>query len=340
MKHMSHGLPNTKSVADFIGYIRDRLERSATAWREIAEAFAQAKEMFGGESDSFRNLCKETSFSKSTAHKLAAIALSERLAKYQEKLSAVHSWSTFYAITSLTEEKFKVLCERYKLDDPRALAPFLTESMVEAIRKEKTEKSSLKVYATIYVDELAMKAGLFDSGHAARLEESLDDLQKTLPYVKITKSGIEGRVESHYFDRIQRKKVELARQAFANELQAIDKRLESKKMPHESKKQCFNRSMCMSREELWDMFKSNPKDAFEYLGGDGYDEKDLYERAEQIVNAQDVKLQAKVRARAEPYKYANTVAKTEFSEVCKAADENAGLSEADRLTLTKIVKAA
>ena len=73
-----YGLPNTKSVNDFIGYIRERLERSTTSWREIAEAFAEAKEMFGGESDSFRSLCKETNFSKSTAHKLAAIASSER----------------------------------------------------------------------------------------------------------------------------------------------------------------------------------------------------------------------------------------------------------------------
>ena len=94
-----YGLPNTKSVNDFIGYIRERLAQSTTSWREIAEAFAEAKEMFGGESDSFRNLCKETNFSKSTAHKLAAIASSERLAKYREKLSVVHSWGTLYAIT-------------------------------------------------------------------------------------------------------------------------------------------------------------------------------------------------------------------------------------------------
>ena len=192
----------------------DRLERSATAWREIAEAFAEAKEMFGGESDLFHNLCKETNFSKSTAHKLAAIASSERLAKYREKLSAVHSWGTLYAITSLTDENFKVLCERYKLDDPSASRPILTQSMVEAVRKEKTEKSSLKVYATIYVDVQAMKAGLFDGDHIARLEETLDTLQKTLPYIKITKSGVEERVESAYIERLQRKADELARQDF------------------------------------------------------------------------------------------------------------------------------
>ena len=71
------------------------------------------------------------------------------------------------------------------------------------------------MYATIYVDVDAMKADLFDGDHIAKLEESLDTLQKTLPYVKITKSGVEERVESAYIDRLQRKKVELAREAFA-----------------------------------------------------------------------------------------------------------------------------
>ena len=324
-----YGLPNTQSVHDFIGYIRERLARSTTAWREIAEAFAEAKEIFGGESDSFRNLCKETNFSKSTAHKLAAIASSERLAKYREKLSVVHSWGTLYAITSLTDEKFKVLCERYNLDDPSASRPTLTQSMVEAVRKEATEKSSLRVYATIYVDVDAMKADLFDGGHVAKLEESLDTLQKTLPYIKITKSGVEERVESAYIDRLQRKKVELARQAFAKELQAIDKRLERKRQKWESKKQCFTRSMCMSREELWEMFKIDPKEAFGYLGGDEYDEADLYKRAGKILGAQDAKLEAKVRARTEPYKYANTAVSVDFGGVKQGDQDDEPVSTVD-----------
>jgi hypothetical protein len=316
-----YGLPNTKSVNDFIGYIRERLARSTTAWREIAEAFAEAKEMFGGESDKFRNLCKETNFSKSTAHKLAAIASSERLAKYREKLSAVHSWGTLYAITALSDEQFKVLREQFKLDDPSASRPILTQSMVEAVRKEKTEKSSLRVYATIYVDVDAMKARLFDGDHIAKLEESLDTLQKTLPYLKITKSGVEERVESADIDRLQRKADELARQDFAKEVQSTDKRLEKKRRKGETKKQCFTRSIGMSREELWEMFKNRRKEAFGYLGGDAYDVADLYDRAQQILNAQDEKLEAKVRARTEPYKYANTAVSVDFGGV-KRGDQD------------------
>ena len=56
-----YGLPNTKSVNDFIGYIRERLAQSTTSWREIAEAFAEAKEIFGGESRSAASARRRTS---------------------------------------------------------------------------------------------------------------------------------------------------------------------------------------------------------------------------------------------------------------------------------------
>ena len=60
------------------------------------------------------------------------------------------------------------------------------------------------------------------------------------------------------------------------------------------------------------MFKSSRKDAFDFLGGEPCDEADLYKRATRIVNAQDAKLEARVRARTEPYKYANTAVSVDF----------------------------
>jgi hypothetical protein len=321
---MTTYLPNTKSVTDFVHYIRERLERSATAWREIAQAFAEAKDMYGGDSKLFKELCKETSFSKSSAHKLAAIASSERLAKYSGKLAHVHSWGTLYAITALSEEKFKVLCERYKLDEPDATAPCLTQAMVEAVRKEKPEKTSLKVYAMIYVDEEAMRAGLIEGEHLETLEEVLDTLQKTLPYVKITRTGVDEKVQSDYFDRVQRKMVELARKDFAKELKAIDNRLKPDKRSDETMKQCFTRAMCMSRDELWEMFETDRKGAFGYLGGDEYDEAALYNRAMDEMNKQDVKLADRVRQRTTPYKYANTIVRAEFSSPNAVLDGTPG----------------
>ena len=57
-------------------------------------------------------------------------------------------------------------------------------------------------------------------------------------------------MESAYIDRLQRKKVELAREAFVKELQAIDKRLEGKRHKGESEKQCFTRSMCIAMKAM------------------------------------------------------------------------------------------
>lgn len=319
---MSMGLPNTKSIADFVIYIRKRMELAATCWKEIAEAFAEAMEMYGGESDAFKMLCKKTRFSKSKAYKLAVIARSERLKAYEAKLSAVHSWGTLYAISALPAEKFKILCERYKLDEPQAAAPFLTQSMVEAVRKENKEKSSLKTYAAIYVDKDAMRANLVEGEHLVTLENTLETLSNTVPYIKVTKSGIEERVESDFLRRVTRKRDELARKAFAHELKVVDERLKTKKRHKEAAKECFQRCMGMSREELWEMFKDNPAEAFTYLGGNEYDEVDLYDRAMAAVSANDDKLGEKVQARTEPFKYANTMVEVHDAKPVQPADDH------------------
>lgn len=317
---MTTYLPNTKSVTDFVHYIRERLERSATAWREIAQAFAEAKDMYGGDSKLFKELCQETSFSKSSAHKLAAIASSERLRQYSDKLSLVHSWGTLYAISALAEEKFRLLCEKYRLDDPNAVAPCLTQAMVEAVRKGTPERTSLRVYATVYVDEDAMKAGLLEGEHLASLEDALDTLQKTLPYVKITRTGIDEKVESDYLDRVQRKVVELARKEFAKELTALGKRLKKTKPRYMSEKDHFSKSMGINRQELWEMFETNPKEAFGYLGGKEYDEAALYDRAMDEVSKRTASLAEKVRKSRAPYEYANTIVQAEFSDGSKVSD--------------------
>ena len=54
---------NTKTVGEFVASIRNSLEKSNKAWVEIANAFAEAREMFGSGSDSFKRLLKETKFS-------------------------------------------------------------------------------------------------------------------------------------------------------------------------------------------------------------------------------------------------------------------------------------
>ena len=110
-------LSNQKSVQEFTTYILERIQASNKNWWEIAQAFSEAREMYGFESDSFKKLCTETKFSKSKASKLATIAMSERLKMYAAKLLAVHSWGTLYAITTLNDQQFQDLKQKLRLDD-------------------------------------------------------------------------------------------------------------------------------------------------------------------------------------------------------------------------------
>jgi protein-disulfide isomerase len=91
-----------------------------------------------------------------------------------------------------------------------------------------------------------------------------------------------------------------------------------------SEKEHFSKCIGMSRQELWEMLDANPADAFQYLGGDGYDEAALYNRAMDEVNKRDLKLADRVRQRTTPYKYANTIVRAEFSSPNAVLDGTPG----------------
>ena len=293
---------NLKPIPVYVEEIRQHLSNSTDCWRAIASAFAEAKEMYGGDSDSFRQLYKETGFSKSTAYKLANIMESERLQQYREKLSSVSSWGTLYAIASLSDEKFAVLCEKYGLNDPDKEPPFLTQSMISAVRKEKREAKKMKVFATIYVDEEAMKAGLFDGEHVEDLNSVLDELRKTLPHMKITYSGVDEKVESKFFQDVQHKRKELARKAFSQGLKALWSR--HTKFRGEKKADYELRVVGETTQSLWNLFNDVEVDAFDLINAE-YDPVDLQQKAIDEVTKKKDKLAEQVRIRTSPYLYAN-----------------------------------
>ena len=55
----------------------------------------------------------------------------------------------------------------------------------------------------------------------------------------------------------------------------------------------------------------------------------LYDRAQKILSAQDAKLEAKVRARTEPYKYANTAVNVDFGGVKQGDQDDEPVSTVD-----------
>ncbi|MGZ8933068.1 MAG: hypothetical protein ACXW06_07310 [Halobacteriota archaeon] len=255
---------------------------------------------------SFSTLCKRTNFGRSAAYKLAAIARSARLAKYEDKLVAVHAWGVRYAIHALSDEHFAALRETYRLDDPNAPSPILTLSMVTAVRKPKTATATMRIYATIYVDEEAMKADLFTGDHVEALEDHLDEIRKTLPYTKVEKSGIEEKDISRYFAEVERVKKEILRKLLSKAIKSASARIAIHRRPGQKLNDLFTHCMCRSKEECWSEFEADPVAAIEYLGDDVPSLSEIHDQACSMVHAAQQKLADKVRAERREFKYANT----------------------------------
>ena len=178
---------NRKPIAEFITYITQQLEISTNSWRSIAAAFAEASEMYGVDSDAYKQLLNGTNFSKSKASKLVAIATSKRLMTYENQLRCVHSWSTLYEVTTLDESQFAKLVKEYKLDRVDS-CPVLTEASIKAFKRVETEKSPFKRVAHIMIDEAALAAGLVSDADYELFQEALRKFETISPYFKVLES--------------------------------------------------------------------------------------------------------------------------------------------------------
>jgi hypothetical protein len=291
---------NTKTVGEFVAVIRGSLEKSNKAWGDIAAAFAEAREMFGSGSDSFKKLLKETKFSAATAHKLASIALSERLQAYKEKLVGVQSWGTLYAIHALTEEKFEKLKTEYKLDNASTVPPFITLSRVEAIRKGETPKSPLRLFATISIDEDALVGELIDDHYLQELEDTIAKMAASIPYVRVQKTNIIDNAQEELMRRTALKQQSITRKLFCN---AIEGRLATrKKQKVQTNGQFELMVLGQSREELLELLSADPREAFAYLGVE-YDETKIFDDAMTEASRVCEKRAEKAKKSGNPFRY-------------------------------------
>lgn len=290
---------NTKPVAEFVTYIKQQLEISNNSWRSIAAAFAEASDMYGSDSDAYKQLLKATNFNKSKASKLVAIATSKRLKAYETQLRCVQSWSTLYEVTTLDDAQFAALCAEHDLDNVES-PPVLTESMVSAFKRVKVAASPFKRIAYIEVDEDALRGMLLDGGDYETFSELLTQLGEISPYLKVVESEMYDAQTSIYFKEVETKlrSVELKKLT-----KAIERKLNSmsrKKHPNETKDQYFFTSLGISREELRAMvYEGDLRGALDYLGyGDEYDVSKLYDEALKQVEDARRKFKDKAIARA------------------------------------------
>lgn len=292
---------NTKTVDEFVDTIRQSMETVTRSWVKIGEAFAEAREMFGSDSDSWRRLLKATKFASSTAHKLASIATSKRLNAYRAKLASVHSWGTLYAIHALPDDKFEELKRDFKLDDPAAVPPFITVNQIERIKKGKPEKTSLRLVASISIDEDALNGDLLSCGELQRLTDALEELRTTVPYLKVVTTGVIDASFGEYVRRLQVAAGAAERKALSRGIASTIAR--RKKPKYATAAQHEIACLGMSRGELFALYEANPKEAFDHLGLE-YDEKKFQSDAESEVAKWTSRLAKRAIEAGNPYRYA------------------------------------
>jgi hypothetical protein len=275
-------ISNRKSVDEFASYIRTRFQGITQNWLEIAAAFAEAKEMYGTGSGSFKDLCKRTRFSESTITKLISIINFDRLKEYAVQFSSVHSWGTLYAISTLTEEQFETLKADYKLNDPKTFAPFITQADVERYKKGPTERSIFRGYAVIQVDDEAVKGGLLTGVEFEELQRLLEKMETMSEYVAVKRVGNEEKEELSRLNRIENKFKQLTRKRYLEGINAILARYH--KMKGEKDLAFVVRILGRNRDEAMAHLAENPKEAFEYLSLE-YDVGAFYNEAQPEVSA-------------------------------------------------------
>jgi hypothetical protein len=183
MNEIENKTNETAAVSNYALRIKEKLTVAATAWKEVAQLFAEAANEFGLQSDAMRSLLKQTSFSESKAVKLIAIANSERLQENADTFECVDAWTVLYAITTLKDDEFERLLEKV---DAEAV---ITQSTVNSV-KDKTV-SEVDNYMTVFdiqIDENALKSRMFGEDEYNELMTKVKEIQNTVAYVRVQKT--------------------------------------------------------------------------------------------------------------------------------------------------------
>ena len=294
---------NMKSVAEFADEICGYMQDATVAWKKIADAFAEAEEMYGLQSVNFKDLCRDTGFSESKAYKLTKIAQSERLRDNAETFSAVHSWTVLYAISVLTDAEFARLMKKVGgklgLDRPK----FITMGMVTACKERNTKGREFSIYATIKIDYKMMFAQMIEGHHVEELENLLNEIESQVPYISIERTSVLQDEQARYFAQIKRKMIELARKDYNAALKNGLKR--RTRLKSETADQFFQRVHVMNRDEAKLAFDDNMEAAFQYIDRE-FDQGLYWFEAQKIVDTKREALAEKSKAWANPYFHANS----------------------------------
>ena len=312
-------ISNMIAPTEFSYIIKTELENSTISWKKIAQAFCDAGDQFGTDSDAFKSILKDTRFSLATATKLVKIAQSDRLKRHADVFSKVHAWTVLYAITTLTDEQFD-----------RLLASVSDGAVVTSlmVTKAKAEKKKLDPYKTIFnirIDENALRGDLFDGEDYATLHSLIEEIEKLIPYIRIDAiDRFENNavwemncIQKHY-DKITKRKF--------NEAIASYKKHSPEWSTYASNSKNRTKPRIANFDDAADAHAAmleNPTAAFAALGSDLYDMSVIWTEACQAFAKQTAEYAAKANTE---FRIANAVTPAETSSAAESPSTSVKLA--------------
>lgn len=203
----------TSVVNDYAARIKAQIQTSSTAWKAIADLFAEAANEFGFQSDAMKSLLKKTSFSSSKAAKLIAISNSKRLQQNKDKFNCVAAWTVLYAITTLEDEEFERLLETIDEDS------VVTQSLINRVKNPPMrEVDNYKSVFMIQIDQFALKSQLFDERDYNELFAAIEKIQNTMNYVRVQKTNRYENEVACFVSDVEKEMNQSIRKLFSSEL--------------------------------------------------------------------------------------------------------------------------
>lgn len=267
------------AVRDYAARIKEQISNAATAWKEVAQLFAQAASEFGLKSDAMKSLLKQTNFSESKAVKLIAISKSKRLLENAETFNHVEAWTVLYAITALTNDEFDRLLK--EVDE----ATVITQSVVNRAKtKQKREVDDYETVFTIKISATALKAGEVEY---SELQDAVQNIQDTIKYVRVDETALFENDVSRFYNEVQKKFQSLATALVNAEM----KKYRTKNQAYFKKYELYGN---LNKDEMNELKRDcNFAEALDAMGvADILDQETLYNQAHSLV----------VKAREEKYK--------------------------------------
>ena len=113
---------------------------------------------------------------------------------------------------------------------------------VNNVKSESIERSPYKSFTTIQINEDALRGLEMDGGDLVRLRELIEEIENTVPYVKVLRTGIDDKIETDYMRKVEKYKETIIRTKISKAIDSVIERQYNMKKNKEKYKILFGES--------------------------------------------------------------------------------------------------